>query len=124
MGTVHHSRYPVHVERAVGAFYESQGFHWEDKVEDNPDKIQVVRRFEIDLQRPYTGTGTLNVELWLENFGHTSIRYGFACVGEHGEVYATGMRLVVKLDPTTFRPVEWTQRWRDAHVSALPPSRD
>jgi acyl-CoA thioester hydrolase len=123
MGVLHNSRYSVHVERAVGAFYESQGFRWEASIEDNPDKFHVVRRFEVDLERPYSGTGPLHVDLWLDHFGRTSIRYGFACVADDGQPYASGLRLVVKLDPATFRPVEWTQRWREAHVSALPPAR-
>ena len=124
MDILHNARYSVHVERAVGAFFESQGFHWEDSIEDNPDRMHVVRRFEIDLQHPFTGTGLLEIELWLEKFRRTSIQYGFACAGGQGKLYTSGSRLVVKLDPATLQPAEWTQKWRTAHLSALPPSRN
>lgn len=120
LGVLHNSRYSVHVEHAVTAFYESQGFHWEDAIEDNPDRFHVVRRFEIDMERPFTGTGDLRVELWLEKLGPTSTEYGFACLSAEGELYAQGFRLVVRLDPATLRPTGWTDRWRAAHHCALP----
>jgi len=123
LGVLHNMRFGIHVERTVHKFFESQGFYWEAPIEDNPDKFHVVRRFEIDLERPFTGTGDLNVELWLEHFGRTSITYGFACRNGDGTVYATGARTVVKLDPKTFRPADWTEKWRAAHLAVLGPAR-
>lgn len=123
MGLLHNSRYGVHVERATGAFFESQGFRWEAALADNPDKFHVVRRFEIDLERPCTGIGPLYVDLWLAHFGRTSCSYGFCCRGTQDEVYAHGARTVVKLHPESLRPAEWTARWRSAHLSGLGPVR-
>lgn len=120
LGVLHNSRYSVHVEHAVAAFFESRGFHWEDSIEDNPDRLHVVRRFEIDMERPFRRTGILRVELWLEKMGQTSMTYGFACLSPDGHVCARGTRLVVKLDPTTRKPAEWTTRFRNAHETALP----
>lgn len=119
MSILHNARYQIHVERATAAFFESRGFTWAASLEENPDKFHAVRRFEIDLAQPFFGEGPLDVELWLEHLGRTSLRYGFACLGQDGALHASGMRAVVKLDPTTYRPVEWTDRWRKAHRTGL-----
>ncbi|SER55149.1 acyl-CoA thioesterase [Actinokineospora terrae] len=123
MGILHNARYAVHVERATAAFFEANGFTWEASIEDNPDKFHAVRRFEVDLELPYLGTGPLDVDLWLDHLGSTSLRYGFRCVGPQGQSHASGLRSVVKLNPKTFRPEPWTDRWREAHLSVLGPAR-
>ncbi|WP_160161505.1 SDR family oxidoreductase [Embleya hyalina] len=120
MGILHNARYHVHVERAVAAFYESRGFHWADDLAVNPDKFHAVRRVEADFRAPFVGEGTMEVELCLEHLGRTSIRYGFTCRKPDGTLLASGLRTVVKLDPTTFRPTEWTDEWRLAHLTGLP----
>ncbi|GAA1970753.1 acyl-CoA thioesterase [Kitasatospora viridis] len=111
MGILHNARYQVHAERAVGAFFA-------DFVND-ADLFHAVRRFEIDFRRPLRGQGTMQVELWLEHLGRTSCRHGFALLGPDGQLLASGARAVVKIDPDTFRPVEWSETWRAAHLSRL-----
>jgi acyl-CoA thioester hydrolase len=123
MGILHNSRYPVHVERAVAAFFEANGFFWEASIADNPDKFHVVRQFHIDMERPCSGSGPMDVDVWLERLGRSSLTYGFTCQGTDGVVYARGTRTVVKLDPATFRPTDWTDRWREAHLTVLGPQR-
>lgn len=115
MGMLHNSRYAVHVERATTALYEKLGFRWEADVAENPDQFHVVRRFEIDLRRPFGGTGELHARLWVSRLGETSCRYGFACLGADGLAHAVGERTIVKLDPGSFRPAPWTQRFREGH---------
>ncbi|MGW1991368.1 acyl-CoA thioesterase [Embleya sp. NPDC001921] len=123
MGILHNARYHVHVERAAAAFYESQGFYWADELDVNPDKFHAVRRVEADFRAPFFGEGRLEVELWLEHLGRTSIRYGFACLAANDVLLASGVRTIVKLDPTSYSPVEWTDKWRMAHLTGLLPAR-
>ncbi len=115
MAMLHNSRYAVHVERATTALYESLGFRWETDVADNPDQFHVVRRFEVDLRRPFAGDGELDVRLWVRRLGETSCSYGFVCLGLDGTVHASGQRTIVKLDPSSLRPTPWTARFRDGH---------
>ncbi len=115
MAMLHNSRYAVHVERATTALYESLGFRWETDVANNPDQFHVVRRFEIDLRRPFAGDGELDVHLWVRRLGETSCSYAFACLGVDGTVHASGQRTIVKLDPRSLRPTAWTARFRDGH---------
>ncbi|WP_026425274.1 acyl-CoA thioesterase [Actinokineospora inagensis] len=123
MGFLHNTRYAVHVERATARFFEGNGFFWEASIENNPDKFHVVRRFEVDLAAPYAGSGPLDVDLWLDHLGTTSLRYGFRCLGPQGQLHASGLRAVVKLNAETFRPEPWTDRWRATHLSLLGPAR-
>jgi acyl-CoA thioester hydrolase len=123
VGIMHNSRFVLLAERAVAAFFESNGFFWEAAIEDNPDKFHVVRQLHLDLERPVSGSGPITVELWLHRFGTTSITYAFSFLGPRDQLYATGTRTVVKLDPTTMRPAEWTARWREAHLTGLGPAR-
>ncbi|PPK63927.1 hotdog domain-containing protein [Actinokineospora auranticolor] len=119
LGILHNARYALHVERATTAFLRGHGFRWAADTADNPDQFQVVRRFEIDFELPFIGTGPLAVELSATHIGTTSLRYRFRCVGPSGESHAHGSRSVVKLDPDTFRPEPWTARWRAAHLTVL-----
>ncbi|MGW0334185.1 acyl-CoA thioesterase [Streptomyces sp. NPDC003011] len=123
MGILHNARYQVHAERGVSSFFESQGFRWTDSLEVNPDRFHAVRRFEIDFHLPFAGEGPLDVEVWLERLGRTSISHGFACIGDNGTVHASGMRAIVRLDSATYRPLEWTEGWRKAHLTGLLPER-
>jgi acyl-CoA thioester hydrolase len=115
MAMLHNSRYAVHVERATTALFESLGFRWQADVAKNPDQFHVVRRFEVDLRRPFAGDDELDVRLWVRRLGETSCSYAFACLGADGTVHASGQRTIVKLDPSSLRPAPWTARFRDGH---------
>jgi acyl-CoA thioester hydrolase len=119
MKILHNSRFAAHVERAVSAFYISVGGRWEMRVEDNPDQFHVVRDIHIEFLNPFIGTGTMRIDLWVERLGTTSCVYGFICTSVDGTVpYARGERTIVKVDPRSFRPEPWTERFRERH-SAL-----
>lgn len=118
MRILHNSRYAVHVEHAMTAYFDSIGFPVAERVEDNPDQFHAVREFHIEFVSPFRGPGELIVELWRERLGMTSATYGFRIVHGHGQrVVAQGRRTIVKLDPRTFAPLPWTEEFLDANAA-------
>jgi acyl-CoA thioester hydrolase len=115
MKMLHNTRYAVHVERATTALYYLAGFRWELDVEKNPDQFHAVRSFDIDFQSPLVGQREMEITLGVQKLGTTSCVYGFSCRSADGGQHARGTRTIVKLDPVTARPVEWSDRFRAAH---------
>ncbi|HXI12255.1 MAG TPA: thioesterase family protein [Thermoanaerobaculia bacterium] len=120
MNMLHNSRYGVHVERAIVAWYHSQGRTWEANVADNPDQFHVVRDLHIEFLSPVKGVGTIRIDIWVEKIGHTSCVYGFHCSSADGRVaHARGERTIIKLDPLSMRPAPWTDFFRAEHSTLL-----
>jgi acyl-CoA thioester hydrolase len=88
-------------------------------VRDNPDQFHVVRRVEIDLEQPVAGTGLLEVRLTVRRLGRSSCAYGFTCVSEGERRHASGVRVIVKLDPELRTPSPWTERFRALHLPLI-----
>jgi acyl-CoA thioester hydrolase len=62
----------------------------------------------------------MRVDIWVEHLGNTSCVYGFLCSSEDGKIpYARGYRTIVKLDPTSRRPLPWTETFRNVHTELL-----
>jgi acyl-CoA thioester hydrolase len=115
MRMLHNARFFVHMERAASAFYRSLGARWEHDVADNPDQFHVVKAQEIEYLVPFMGTGDLRVEMRVEKIGRTSCTLAFRFTSPDAAVtYARGARTIVKLNPATLRPIEWTDRFRNA----------
>ena len=108
-GTLHNSRFAVHVERAQSALFEQLGKEWTVYGERDPDLNYVVRELHVEFLAPMSSPGLMPVELTAEHIGTTSARYGFRC----GD-YARGHRVIVKLDPETGRPAPWSDWYREA----------
>ncbi len=111
MQMMHNARYATHVERATTRLYNAQGFRYERDVADNPDQHHAVRRYEAEFFAPVIGEVAMNVMLWVERLGSSSCTYGFACASNE-RLHASGARTIVKLDPTTWQPVPWTDLFR------------
>lgn len=109
-GTLHNSRFAVHVERAQSALFEQLGSGWSRFAERAPDLQYAVRELHVEFLAPFTAPGPLRVELTAERIGTTSAVYGFKC-GEN-PIYAKGYRVIVKTDPDTGRPAPWTDWYR------------
>jgi acyl-CoA thioester hydrolase len=114
MRMLHNSRFPAHVERAVGGWFTATGNRWHLDPTDNPDQFHVVRDLHIEYLNPVLGPGTMRIDIWVEQLGNTSCVYGFLCSSEDGKVpYARGERTVVKIDPHSHRPSPWTDAFRE-----------
>lgn len=107
-GTLHNSRFPVHVERAQSALFEDLGFGWSTYADRDPDLNYVVKELHIEFHAAFTSPGVLPVEITADRIGGTSARFGFRC----GR-YASGYRVIVKVDAGG-RPTPWSDWYRVA----------
>ncbi|MEV6239104.1 hypothetical protein [Lentzea sp. NPDC051838] len=107
-GTLHNSRFPVHVERAQSALFEDLGFGWSSYADRDPDLNYVVKELHVEFHCAFTSPGSLPVEITADRIGTTSARYGFRC----GH-YASGYRVIVKID-SDGRPTPWSDWYRVA----------
>ncbi|GBD32680.1 hypothetical protein HRbin33_01654 [bacterium HR33] len=113
MNMLHNTRYAVHVERAIIAFFGTFGRRWERDVRRNPDQFHVVKEFRIEFLTPISEVGSVDVKIWVERIGNSSCSFGFLMQSPGGEIeHARGVRTIVKLDPETLRPVPWTDKFR------------
>ncbi|MFD4636074.1 acyl-CoA thioesterase [Lentzea sp. NPDC058436] len=107
-GTLHNARFAVHVERAQSALFERLGKEWAAYGDRDPDLHYVVKEMRVEFHAAFTAPGPLPVEIVAEEIGTTSARYGFRC----GH-YASGHRVIVKVDRETGRPAPWSDWYRE-----------
>lgn len=105
-GTLHNSRFAVHVERAQSALFEELGKGWTSFTGRDDDLRYVVRELHIEFLAAFTAPGDLRIELTADKIGTTSAVYGFRC----GH-YALGYRVIVKVDASG-RPTPWSEWYR------------
>ncbi len=113
LNILHNMRYLLFIERARGELLNAMGFHWQDDLERNPDKFQVVAEHTIKYLVPVRGEGDLSVVLRVAHLGRTSLTIGARVQSPDGGVrHAEGTTRLVRLDPATFRPTPWSDRFR------------
>jgi acyl-CoA thioester hydrolase len=107
-GTLHNSRFAVHVERAQTALFEQLGQAWASLPERDPDLRYVVRELHVEFLAPMQAPGLLLVELSAGQIGRTSATYRFRCASPAtGQTLAHGHRVIVKVDGAG-RPAPWS----------------
>jgi acyl-CoA thioester hydrolase len=112
-GTLHSSRFAVHVERAQSALFEQLGQSWATLAERAPDLRYVVRELHVEFLAPMQTPGLLLVELTAGQIGRTSATYRFRCASPAGgETLARGHRVIVKVDAAG-QPDPWSPWYRD-----------
>jgi acyl-CoA thioester hydrolase len=113
LNILHNMRYLLVIERARGELLNAMGFHWQDDLERNPDKFQVVAEHTIKYLVPVRGEGDLSVVLRVAHLGTTSLTISARVQSPDGDVrHAEGTTRLVRLDPATFRPTPWSERFR------------
>lgn len=122
LNILHNVRFLLFMERARGELFQALGFRWEDDVTRNPDKFHVVAAHEIKYLAPVRGEGELTVELQPTQLGRSSLVIEAKVRAVHGDqIFAQGMTRLVRLDPETFKPCPWSDRFRAAVEPLLPP---
>lgn len=112
-GIVHHTRFPVHMERAVLWFYYVQGLLAQ---RDHEDLYHFVRELRVEYLYPRTSFGLMRVELWVRSLTTSSCTYEMLCCADDSdEAYARGSRSIVKIDREAGRKRAWTDAFRRAH---------
>ena len=58
-------------------------------------------------------TGEVRARVWVEKLGRTSLTFAFCLLPLDEDVpYARGTRTIVRVDPQTRKPTEWTEPFR------------
>jgi acyl-CoA thioester hydrolase len=105
MGVVHNGRYVNVFERALVAYWGRAGWSYDPSHPRFAEMLFVVREFTITYHAPISRMGTVQVQLWIERLGTTSVIYGFRILSDDETVvHAEGRRVQVRLDPATLRP--------------------
>ena len=104
MGVVHNGRYVMLFERALAAYWARAGWTYDPSQPRFAEVLFVVKELTITYHEPITRIGTVQVQLWLDHLGTTSVVYGFRVRSDDGTViHAEGRRVQVRLDPPTLR---------------------
>src|SRR5690606_35707041 len=114
-GILHNARYILLFERAIGSFWGALGWGGPLDAAANPDQFHLVRQNHVEYLRPVVGVGEVRVRLWIEKLGTTSLTFGLRCLPLDQDVdFASGTRVLVRVDPASKRPVPWTPELRRA----------
>jgi len=121
MGVVHNGRYATLFERALAAYWALAGWTYDPDHRRFAEVLFVVKEFAITYHVPISRTGAVQVQLWLDHLGTTSVVYGFRVVSDDGTViHAKGRRVQVRLDPATLRPAPLSAELRNACLLESP----
>ncbi len=110
---LHNARYILYFERTIGGFWRHLGWGNLLDAQQNPDQFHLVASNHIDYLRPVMGVDEVRARVWVEKLGRTSLTFAFCLLPMDEDVpYARGTRTIVRVDPNTRRPTEWTEPFR------------
>ena len=115
LNILHNVRFLLFIERARGELFNALGFHWKDDFERNPDKFHVVAEHTIKCHlAPVRGEGEPGASCsasrtWARRASTIEARVQSP---DGGVRFAEGATRLVRLDPVTFRPAPWSDRFR------------
>jgi acyl-CoA thioester hydrolase len=119
---LHNARYLLLFERTIGSFWRQLGWGGALDVQSNPDQFHLVRANHVEYLRPVNGVGQVRVRVWVEQLGRSSLTFGLRCLPLDEDIdFATGTRVIVRVDPETRRPVPWTESFRKELAPYLAP---
>ena len=99
-GMLHHARYALLFDNAVLDFWTDAGWTL-----DPEQSVLVIRELGLTYHQPVLGISDVDVRLWVDRAGRTSVTYRFEVLSaDHEVVHAEGHRVVVFLDAQTLRP--------------------
>ena len=110
---LHNSKYLLLFERTIGSFWTRMGWagSWDEP--RDTDRYHLVRANHIEYHRPVTDVGEVRVRIWIEKLGKTSLTFGMRMLPMDQDVdYATGSRVLVRVDPETKQPKPWSDDLR------------
>ncbi|MFD3487543.1 acyl-CoA thioesterase [Streptomyces sp. NPDC058665] len=123
-GMLYNNRYGVLVERAWVMYWQEREIAFSRDWTTHGDAFNVVKDFRITFEAPIDRPGEYGVRIWVEHLGRTSLRYGFGIRSRDGgpPTYAHGNRTLIRLDPATRRPSEWSEKARELLAEQVRPA--
>ena len=111
---LHNARYLLLFEHAIGSFWRTLGWAGVLDFNSHPDQYHLVRANHLEYKRPVVGTGQVRVRVWVDRLGRSSLTFGLRVMPLDEDVdFASGQRVVVRVDPDSKRPVAWTAGFRE-----------
>lgn len=97
------------------AYWGRAGWSYDPSHPRFAEMLFMVREFTITYHAPISRMGTVQVQLWIERLGTTSVIYGFRILSDDETVvHAEGRRVQVRLAPATLRPAPLSSNVREA----------
>ena len=113
-GVLHNARYPLLIERTIGAFWKRLGFGGLAQLAQNPDQFHLVRVNHFEYVRAVKGVDEVRCRIWVKSLGNTSLTFAFSLLPvDQDEPYCTGYRVLVCVDPESQRPRPWSASFRE-----------
>jgi acyl-CoA thioester hydrolase len=111
MSILHNAAFPLLFERARTEFWRSLGYTgYGDPDFDWP---YVVARNEVNYRAPIERDEEIEVTVFVEAMGRTSLTIGHEVTRKDGAVAADGRTILVRIDLESRKPIEWTDRLRN-----------
>lgn len=111
---LHNARYLLLFERTIGSFWKHMGWGGTLDAQRNPDQFHMVRANDIEYLSPVRGVGDVRVRIWVDRLGSSSLRFGVRVLAmDQDHDHARGTRTIVRVDPVSFRPVPWSDPFRE-----------
>jgi acyl-CoA thioester hydrolase len=108
---LHNARYLLLFERTLGSLWEEMGF---GALQGSAQAMHLVRANSIEYHAPVRGTGQVRVRVWIARLGRSSLTFGFTVMPVDQDLAAaSGERVVVHVDPETWRPTPWGREFRE-----------
>ena len=109
-GVLHNARYPLLVERTIGAFWQALGWGGLSDLKANPDQFHLVRINHFEYLRAVEGVNAVRARVWVQKLGRTSLIFAFSILPVDEDIpYATGHRVLVCVDPESRTPKPWSE---------------
>lgn len=117
-GILHNARYVLLFERTLGSFWMHMGL---GRFNDQADRYHFVRANQVEYLAPIVGAQSVRVRVAIERMGSSSLTFAFRLMPlDEDRDHARGSRTVVRVDPTSWRPVPWSDEFRAAVRPWLP----
>ena len=111
---LHNARYLLLIERTIGSFWKRMGWGGPLSSRRHPDQHHLVRVNHFEYHRAVHDVDEVRVRVWVERIGRTSMTFGFRMLPvDEDRDFATGHRVLVRVDPQTRRPVPWSDTFRE-----------
>ena len=112
---LHNARYLLLIERTIGDFWRKMGWGGPLSSRKHPDQHHLVRVNHFEYHRAVQDVERVRVRVWVERLGRTSLTFGFRVLPiDMDTPYATGHRVLVRVDHEQRRPVPWSNGFREA----------
>lgn len=110
---LHNARHLLLLERTIGDFWRKRGMGGPLTALDNPDQYHLVRVNHFEYLRAVHDVSEMRVRIWIARLGQTSLTFAFRMLPPDEDLdFATGHRVLVRVDPGSRQPVPWSESFR------------